>query len=327
LRVYVKITYLKVKYAYLLGQRNFIMRIRHLLATGGFVLTGIALLVAPSLAAPGAAESAFVPMRFTVVDQGTVGKPDVILVPGLSSPRAVWDAEAKLLAPNYRLHLVQVGGFAGAPAGPNASGPLLVPIVEELHAYIAANKLHPVVIGHSLGGLLALMVAGKHPEDVSRLVIVDTLPYYAVLFDPEATVETMKPRVDTIRQQMLAMPAEQYAAMQSMTAARLVKNPEAQKLVAARSIASDRPVVVEAMVEDLQTDLRVDVASINTPTLMLYAYDAATQQPDPVKYEATVRAAYKLMPNVTLARVDDSRHFIMYDQPEKLDAAIEGFLK
>ena len=197
------------------------MRIRHLLATGGFVLTGIALLVAPSLAAPGAAESAFVPMRFTVVDQGTVGKPDVILVPGLSSPRAVWDAEAKLLAPNYRLHLVQVGGFAGAPAGPNASGPLLVPIVEELHAYIVANKLHPVVIGHSLGGLLTLMLAARHPEDVSRLVIVDTLPYYAVLFDPEATVETMKPRVDMIRQQMLAMPADRYAAMQSMTAARL----------------------------------------------------------------------------------------------------------
>jgi pimeloyl-ACP methyl ester carboxylesterase len=276
------------------------MRIHHLLATGGFVLAGIALLVPPSLAAPGAAQSAFVPTRFTVEDQGTVGKPDVILVPGLSSPRAVWDAEAKLLAPNYRLHLVQVGGFAGAPAGPNASGPLLVPIVEELHAYIVANKLHPVVIGHSLGGLLTLMLAARHPEDVSRLVIVDTLPYYGVLLNPEATVETMKPQVDMIRQ---------------------------QKLVAARSIASDRPVVVEAMVEDLQTDLRGDVASIATPALMLYAYDAAVQQPDPVKYEATVRAAYKPMPNVTLVRVDDSRHFIMYDQPEKLDAAIEGFLK
>jgi pimeloyl-ACP methyl ester carboxylesterase len=308
-------------------ERNFIMRIHRLLATGGFVLAGIALLVPPSPAAPRAAESAFVPMRFTVVEQGTVGKPDVILVPGLSSPRAVWDAEAKLLAPNYRLHLVQIGGFAGAPAGTNASGPLLVPIVEELHAYIVANKLHPVVIGHSLGGLLTLMLAGKHPEDVSRLVIVDTLPYYAVLLNPQATVETMKPQVDMLRQQMLAMPAEQYAAMQSMIAARLVKNPEAQKLVAARSIASDRAVVVEAMVEDLQTDLRGDVASIRTPALMLYAYDAAAQQPDPVKYEATVRAAYKPMPNVTLVRVDDSRHFIMYDQPERLDAAIEGFLK
>ena len=35
----------------------------------------------------------------------------------------------------------------------------------------------------------------------------------------------------------------------------------------------------------------------------------------------------KQMPNVKLVRVDDSRHFIMYDQPGKLDAAVEGFLK
>jgi len=26
-------------------------------------------------------------------------------------------------------------------------------------------------------------------------------------------------------------------------------------------------------------------------------------------------------------RIDDSRHFIMYDQPAKLDAALQGFLK
>jgi pimeloyl-ACP methyl ester carboxylesterase len=40
-----------------------------------------------------------------------------------------------------------------------------------------------------------------------------------------------------------------------------------------------------------------------------------------------VRDGYKSMPNVTLVRVDGSRHFIMYDQPEKMDAAMEPFLK
>jgi len=40
-----------------------------------------------------------------------------------------------------------------------------------------------------------------------------------------------------------------------------------------------------------------------------------------------VLAGYKPMPNVTLVRIDDSRHFIMYDQPAKLDAALQGFLR
>jgi len=263
-----------------------------------------------------------------VVDEGTVGKPDVVLIPGLSSSRAVWDAEAKLLAPNYRLHLVQVDGFAGAPAGVNTTGPILPGLVEELHEYIAAAGIHPVVVGHSLGGLLAMMLADKYPGDVRKMVIVDTLPFYAVLFDPNATVEATKPYAEQMKQQMLAIPADQYAGMQTMIAAQMVKDPEGQKLVAASSGASDRAVVVEVMVEDLLTDLRGDVAKIQTPTLVLYEYDSTMQQqPDPAAYEAAMKAGYAPMPHVTLVRVDGSRHFIMYDQPAKFDAALEGFLK
>jgi len=297
------------------------MKVVRLLATLFFLLAGIALLVGPLHAA------GFEPTRFTVVDAGTMGKPDVVLVPGLSSGRAVWDAEAKLLGPNYRLHLVQVDGFAGAPAGPNASGPVLAPIVEELHGYIAAGGMHPVVIGHSLGGLLALMLADKYPADVRKMVIVDTLPYYAVIFSPDATVEAVKPQAEAMKAQFLGMPDDQFAMMAPMMAAQMVKNPEGQKKVTASSIATDRAVMVNAMAEDLETDMRPEVAQIKTPTLMLFAVDTSAAQPDPAKYEAMVRAGYQPMPNVTLVKVDGSRHFIMYDQPDKMDAAIEGFLK
>ena len=100
------------------------------------------------------------PIRFTVVDQGTTGKPDVILLPGLTGGRWVWEVQAAKLAPDYRLHLFQVKGFAGQPAGANATAdPLLPALVEDLHAYIAARRTRPVIIGHSLGGLLGLMLA------------------------------------------------------------------------------------------------------------------------------------------------------------------------
>ena len=93
-------------------------------------------------------------------------------------------------------------------------------VVEELHGYIAAAGMHPVVVGHSLGGLLALMLADKYPGDVRKMVIVDTLPFYAVLFNPDATVERRRSRmVDVMRKQMMAVPADQYAAMQGAMAA------------------------------------------------------------------------------------------------------------
>ncbi|MGA3080400.1 MAG: alpha/beta hydrolase [Terracidiphilus sp.] len=303
------------------------MKVLYLLAAAGIVLAGTALPCVPCSAAQAAAPAGFAPTRFSVLDQGTAGKPDVLLIPGMSSSSAVWETEAMMLAPDYRLHLVQVGGFAGAPAGPNASGPLLVPIVEELHAYIVANKMHPIVIGHSMGGLMTLMLANRHPEDVRKIVIVEALPFSALLIDPEATAASIKPQAEAIRQQTLALPEDQYAAMQPMFAAAMVKNPDAQKLLAASFSASSRAVAVEAMEEDLETDLRADVASIKTPALVLYAYDATARQPEPAKYEALVQAAYKSMPNVKLVRIDDSRHFIMYDQLAKLDAAVEAFLK
>jgi pimeloyl-ACP methyl ester carboxylesterase len=290
-------------------------------ATVVLVLAGIVLLVRPSHAA------GFVPTRFTVVDAGTVGKPDVVLIPGLASSRTVWDAEAKLLAPNYRLHVVQIDGFAGAPAGPNATGPILPGVVDELHQYIVAGKMHPAVVGHSLGGLLTLMLADAHPEDVSKIVIVDSLPFYGLVFDPNATVEAVAPQAKVMHDQMLAVPADQFAAMMPTMVKSMVKDEDGGKAVAASSIASDRTVFVAAMVEDLQTDIRPEMGKIKTPALLLYPFDSTMPGVDSAKWDALYHGAYATMPNVKIVRVDDSRHFIMYDQPAKMDAAMEAFLK
>jgi pimeloyl-ACP methyl ester carboxylesterase len=306
------------------------MKVLQWIAAVAFVMGGLALLCAPArgqATKAGAAPATFVPTRFTVTDAGAGGKPDVLLIPGLASSKSVWDAEAKLLAPNYRLHVLQVGGFAGAPAGPNASDGMLPGIVEELHGYIYAAGMHPVVVGHSLGGLLAMMLAEKYPADVRKLVIVDTLPYYAVLFNPAATVQTMQPMVAGIKEQMMATPADQYALMQRTMMKAMANSEAGQKAAVDGSLASDRAVVAEALSEDLLTDMRGEMGKIDTPTLVLYEYDAASKMPDPAAYEQMMLSAYKPMPHVTLVKVEGSRHFIMYDQPAKFDAALEGFLK
>jgi pimeloyl-ACP methyl ester carboxylesterase len=269
----------------------------------------------------------FVPTRFTVTDAGTVGKPDVVLIPGLASSKSVWDAEAKLLAPNYRLHLVQVAGFAGAPAGPNAADGMLPGIVEELHGYISGAQMRPVVVGHSMGGLLAMMLAEKYPADMKKMVIVDTLPFYALLFNPAATVAAVQPMAGAIKAEMVKMSAADYAAGQKTMLASMAMSDAGQKAAYDSSVASDRAVVAEALYEDLLTDMRPEMAKITTPTLVLYEYDAASKMPPADAYEAMMQAAYKPMPNGTLVRVEGSRHFIMYDQPAKFDADLEPFLK
>ena len=268
------------------------------------------------------------PTRFSVVVEGAPRgtAPDVLLLPGLASSREVYAVEAKLLTTHYRLHLVQLAGFAGEPAGPNATGPILSPVVEQLHQYITDNHLQPIpVIGHSMGGLLALMLAQAHPEDVSKLLIIDTLPYYGLVFNPAATVDTVRPQALAMHDQFIAMPNDQFAATQPLYTNRMVKDPEGQRQVSASSLASDRTVFANAMLEDLSTDLRPQLATIKTPMTLLYPYETAQGPVEQVT--ALYTTAYATKPNLQLIRIDDSRHFIMYDQPAAFDKAVQTFLQ
>src|SRR5688500_266183 len=127
-----------------------------------------ALLAVPAAAAP------FKPSRISVAVRGS--GPDVILIPGLSSSRGVWNGTVAAV-PGYRYHLVQVAGFAGTPAAGNAAGRVAAPVADEIALYIAANGLgRPAIVGHSMGGSIAMMIGARHPRVAGRVMVVDMLP-------------------------------------------------------------------------------------------------------------------------------------------------------
>lgn len=260
--------------------------------------------------------------RFSVTVSGQ--GPDIILIPGLASSGAVWDDTVMHLKGHYRLHVLNLAGFAGEPAGANTDGEILAPSVEAIDAYIKASHLQkPVVVGHSLGGLMALMLAKAHPEDTGKLVIVDTLPYVGVIFSPTATVDMVRPQAAAMRDGMVAAPADAFRAQQAAGTARLVTDPDNQAKLLDWSMTSDRRVLAESFYEDMTIDLRPDLAAINTPTVLIYPVAAGE---DATTTEATYQANYATKPNMTFHRID-SRHFIMLDQPAVFQSALESALK
>ncbi len=189
----------------------------------------------------------FTPTRFSVEITGQ--GPDVILIPGLASSRDVWDQTVAQLSATHRVHVLQLAGFAGEPVGAAAGdGPIVQPVVDELNTYIEHNHLdHPAVIGHSLGGVTALMLARDHAANVGRVMVVDALPFFSLLIDPNATATSIAPQAAALRDQMIAMPAEQFAAGQGMTMARLVRTEALRPAVTQWSLASDRSAVARGM--------------------------------------------------------------------------------
>lgn len=270
-------------------------------------------------AATGIAE---VRMDHISVTETGKGSP-VILIPGLSSPRAVWDGVAPELAKSHRVILVQVNGFAGDDAGANLKPGVLDGIVGDLHAYIAKNKLHgAAVVGHSMGGLVGLMLAKAQPGDVGKLMIVDSLPWYGMLFGSGATVDAVKPQAAAMRDRFAASYGKPDAAANQAMAARFALHPDAQAKVADWMGKTDVRVSAEAMYEDMITDLRGDMGKITTPITMLYPTSAALPK---AMAEPLYSAAYKDAPHATLVEVPDSAHFIMLDQPAVFLRAVTAF--
>ncbi len=285
----------------------------------------------PAILGPQAAHSTIAPAspellqgeRISVMVTGK-GSP-VILIPGLSSPRAVWDGVAPELARTHTVYLVQINGFGGDDPRANLQPGILSGVVAELHGLIADRRIKgAAVVGHSLGGLVGMLLAKAHPGDLARLMIVDSLPFIGSAFVPGSTVETIKPHAETARAQMAGLYGKPFPAAvgQAIANANALK-PESRAKVAAWSAAADMRVSAQAVYEDMLTDLRPDLKGIATPITILVPWTAARGEERVLGF---YKGEYAGAPHAAFVGVADSGHFVMLDQPEAFRAALAAFL-
>ncbi|MBC7405031.1 MAG: alpha/beta fold hydrolase, partial [Cytophaga sp.] len=149
------------------------------------LLTGLFALSCSMLSPVTAFAASFTSERISVRAEGKGS--DVILIPGLSSSPRVW-AEMIKAVPEHRYHLIHISGFAGQPKGANTDGDVAAPVAEEIARYIESEGLNkPAVIGHSMGGTIGMMLTARHPQMVSKLMVVDMLPFLGAMFGPPGT--------------------------------------------------------------------------------------------------------------------------------------------
>jgi pimeloyl-ACP methyl ester carboxylesterase len=291
--------------------------------------------LALALAAAGAARAdnrLFADSKLVTLDRISVevtgAGPDLILIPGLACSREVWKATAERLKAHYRLHLVQVAGFAGEPARANADGPVVTPTAEAIDAYIVQQKLAPaVLIGHSLGGTISLYLAEHHPDHVKKALLVDALPLYAMVMMPGAnpSAEQLHGIAAQIRQGMAAASDADYAKSLEGQMAAYATGAADRDRIRGWALASDRRVVAGAVADDFELDLRPGLAANTVPISLLYP-DYAPAGMAAGRADARYQGAYAQAAKVTVERIDKSLHFIMYDQPQAFADALDAFL-
>ncbi|HEY2176936.1 MAG TPA: alpha/beta hydrolase [Caulobacteraceae bacterium] len=283
-------------------------------------------LVLAFIAAPAAAQRLFPDSKMFTgerISAEVVGSgPDVVLIPGLASSRETWRATAERLKGRYRLHLIQVAGFAGEAAGANAKGPVVIPTAEAIDAYIVAAHLSPAtVVGHSLGGTIALWLAEHHPEHLKKVLLVDALPFVSTVFiSPTVTLDQATKIAEGLRNG----PPQPDAARERMIEG-MVTGEKDRAMVAAWGKASDPAVVGAALADDMELDLRPGLGAITTPITLVYPFDATMGIPG-AAWDQVYAGAYAPAHTVKLERVDGARHFVMLDAPKSFAADLDAFL-
>ncbi|NHZ99607.1 alpha/beta fold hydrolase [Massilia sp. CCM 8734] len=261
------------------------------------------------------------------VERHGKGKRALILIPGLASGSWAWQGTARRFMGEYSVYIVTLPGFDGRAPAP---GKQMEAAQRALAQLIDTRKLvKPVLVGHSLGGVLAFSLAAQRPQDIGGVISIDGLPVF-----PGA--EDLTPRQREQMAQQLArrmVPGDQraFAAQQQdyMRGIGVMDMARADEL-AKLSARSDPGAVLQYMAETFAMDLRPALSKISAPVLLIAPYfdaDASahelTEETKKAYYASLIEAA----PTAQVVTVAPARHFAMIDQPEQVNEAIARFLK
>jgi len=262
---------------------------------------------------------------FTVQVVGK-GKP-MLLIPGLTCPGAVWDETVAHYQKQYQCHVISLAGFGGQAAQAPVSEHFLQDVRDQLLAYVHTQKLtKPIVIGHSLGGFMALWMSTAEPTAIGPLVIVDSLPFLSAVQNPSLTAEQAKPMAEGMRQQMKQ--GKMSPAMARQMSAGLITDTARISQATRWSMASDPATVGQAMYDISTTDLRQDIARVQQPTLVLGAWAAYKDYGSTKESTRAIFAQqYAKLPQHRIEMSEAGKHFLMWDDTQWFFAQADAFLK
>ena len=293
------------------------------------LLCFLLILSAPVLSGPAVASAQTSPPPFSsdrivVTTQGA--GPDIILIPGLASTSEVWRRTAERLDDRYRVHLVSIRGFGDVPAGANGQGPVLGPAANEIRRYIAVQHLdRPAIVGHSMGGLIALRVAADAPRSVGRVMVVDAAAFFPALISAGATVGDVEPLARIAYQALMFLGSDALRAQGGMMSDQL--GGASDSLFGSVGWqGGDRATLAQSLYEVMTTDLRSRLSSISAPVTVVYGWSPDDASPR-AHVDGLFRSSYaSLRDPATFERIEGAEHMVMIDQPTRFMAALDRFL-
>lgn len=259
------------------------------------------------------------------VDVYGSGSQSIVFIPGLASGPWSWSEQIAHFSPSYTVYALTLPGFNGRRFDVAPGSDLLAAFSNDFWTLLATKKItRPIVIGHSLGGTLAIDLSEQHPERLRGAIALDGLPVF-----PALAMSTAAQRSAAATKMVASMAAQTHDQVAAYELGYMQKigtiDPALAQPLAERSATSEPKAIAAWGAADLAADFRPMLKAATLPMLELMPYAS----PSPYTQDQTL-AFYRMLlagaPNVTVVPIPGARHFAMVDQPGEVDAAITQFL-
>jgi 2-(acetamidomethylene)succinate hydrolase len=240
--------------------------------------------------------------------------PALVLLHGITSAGIAWTTVADQLAADFQLIIVDQRGH-GRSFKPD-HGYLLPDYADDLDALLSHFKLdHPLIMGHSMGGMVTLEWATRHPNRAAALVLEDAPmrhggPNAAEHFDGWIVANAMP----TLAAE--AYYRNKYPGM-----------PDVELRIRADSITATARAVFTELKENMLSQRGAVIidqfAGITSPTLLVYGdlHDGGmVPRTDAAHFEETLA-------NAETVRIAGVGHGIHRDVPDQFLSVVTPFLK
>jgi 3-oxoadipate enol-lactonase len=237
--------------------------------------------------------------------------PPLLLIQGLGYARWGWDPIVGPLAASYQVITFDNRGIGDSdvPPGPYDTTTMAADAVAVLDA-VGVERAH--VMGASLGGMIAQLVALEHPARVDRLVLACTTPGGAEAYPlPEATTRLLQEAAD--------LPPEE--AIRRFTANALATPDPVEGIVARRLSRPQDPFAWSWQAAASQGhDAYARLGEITAPTLVVHG------TADRVVDARNAPLLADRIPDARLELLPDLGHLFFWDDPDRTVALVRDFL-
>jgi len=254
-------------------------------------------------------------VQLAATEYGMVGPP-VAILHGLFGTGRNWRSIAQQLAARHRVLAFDLRNHG---ASPWADGMSYGEMVEDLGASLRARGIdHAALLGHSMGGKVAMLAALLHPAEVGRLVVVDIAPapnpptllaYVRAMRAVDLDDITRRSEVDARLSGAIPDGAERAFLLQNL----IIDDGKARWRLNLEAIEREFPEILNF------PDLPAGTA-YQGPTLFV-----AGARSDYIRteHEPTIR---RLFPQARITRIEGAGHWVHAEQPQAFLETVAPFL-